>query len=162
LAPFYQKYIAKSQTDLQQGLANEWGCGFIGELDYCKEAQSAIMFHEAMKQHKLDAGIAPTVLPEYSSKQVLVMEWVEGTRIDQWTSDDIPRLCSVALNAYLIMLLELKSLHCDPHPGNLLGRTDGRLCILDFGMTLEVDLILQFSLLEYLVLRINMKRSQKI
>jgi predicted unusual protein kinase regulating ubiquinone biosynthesis (AarF/ABC1/UbiB family) len=27
-------------------------------------------------------------------------------------------LCSVALNAYLVMLLELKSLHCDPHPGN--------------------------------------------
>ena len=28
--------------------------------------------------------------------------------------------------------------------------TDGRLCILDFGMTLEIDPDLQYSLLEYL------------
>jgi hypothetical protein len=57
-----------------QGLANEWGRGFIGEFGYCKETQSTIMFNdEAMKQRKLDAVTASIALPEYSAKQVLVM-----------------------------------------------------------------------------------------
>jgi hypothetical protein len=34
--------------------------------------------------------------------------------------------------------------------GNLLRTTDGKLCILDFGMTLDVDPNLQYSLLEYI------------
>jgi hypothetical protein len=34
-------------------------------------------------------------------------------------------------------------------PGNLLRRTDGTLCILDFGMTLDVNPNLQYSLLEF-------------
>jgi hypothetical protein len=56
-----------------QGLANEWGHGFIGEFDYCKETQSTIMFNETMKQRNLDAVTAPIALPEYSAKQLLEM-----------------------------------------------------------------------------------------
>lgn len=41
-------------------------------------------------------------------------------------------------------------LHCDPHPGNLLRTTDGKLCILDWGMTLEVPNDLQYALLEFI------------
>lgn len=44
---------------------------------------------------------------------------------------------------------QLKTLHCDPHPGNLLRTTDGRLCILDHGMTLDIDPNLQYALLEF-------------
>ena len=35
-------------------------------------------------------------------------------------------------------------------PGNLLRTTDGRLCILDWGMTLEVPNDLQYALLEFI------------
>jgi predicted unusual protein kinase regulating ubiquinone biosynthesis (AarF/ABC1/UbiB family) len=150
LAPYYQRFIARSETDLQS-LVNEWGRGFIAELDYREEAKKTMQFNQAMQERELNAVMAPVVLPEYSSERILVTEWVEGTRIDRCEdASDIPRLCSVALNAYLVMLLELKSLHCDPHPGNLLRTKDGRLCILDFGMTLDVDPNLQYSLLEYI------------
>ena len=148
-APFYQKYIAKSQTDLRY-LANEWGRGFIAELDYRQEADKTAQFNKEMAKRNLDAVTAPVVLNEYSTEQILVTEWIDGVRIDRSDEEDIPRLCSVALNAYLVMLLELQSLHCDPHPGNLLRTKDGRLCILDFGMTLDVDPTLQYSLLEYI------------
>jgi ABC1 atypical kinase-like domain len=117
LAPFYQKYIMRAETDIQS-LVNEWGRGFIAELDYREEAKHTMQFNKAMKERNLNAVMAPVVLPEYSSERILVTEWVEGTRIDRSEdASDIPRLCSVALNAYLVMLLELKSLHCDPHPG---------------------------------------------
>jgi len=39
---------------------------------------------------------------------------------------------------------------CDPHPGNLLRTTDGKLCILDWGMTLGVPNDLQYALLEFI------------
>ena len=90
----------------------------------------------------------------------------------------MPRLCGVALNAYLTMLLDTGTLHCDPcerlsgvepvplepyspwrelprrfsrrHPGNLLRTPEGKLCILDWGMTLDVPKDLQLSLLEFI------------
>jgi aarF domain-containing kinase len=48
------------------------------------------------------------------------------------------------------MLLDTGVLHCDPHKGNLLRTTDGRLCILDWGMTLDVPKDLQYALLEFI------------
>jgi hypothetical protein len=111
-APIYQKFTGGA-TDLQ-ALANEWGRGFIAELDYQKEAASTIRFNQEMKKRNLNAVTAPTVVSDFSTEQILVTEWVEGTRLDQSDADDVPRLCSVALNAYLVMLLELQSLHCDP------------------------------------------------
>lgn len=148
LAPIYKK-IVQSPTDFQT-LANEWGRGFIAELDYCTEAENTIQFNEEMQKRKLTAVCAPEVVLDYSTERVLVTEWVEGTRIDRSPDvEDIPRLCSVALNAYLVMLLETSKLHSDPHPGNLIRTPDGRLCILDFGMVLDIDPTLQYSLLEY-------------
>jgi predicted unusual protein kinase regulating ubiquinone biosynthesis (AarF/ABC1/UbiB family) len=45
-----------------------------------------------------------------SSMQVLVTEWVDGTRLDRDASPDVPRLCGVAINAYLTMLLDTGTL----------------------------------------------------
>jgi predicted unusual protein kinase regulating ubiquinone biosynthesis (AarF/ABC1/UbiB family) len=146
-SPLYQK-VTKTSSDLQS-LANEWGRGFIAELDYREEALNTIRFNQEMQKRNLNAVCSPVVVSDYSTEQVLVTEWVDGTRLDESDADDVPRLCSVALNAYLVMLLELQSLHCDPHPGNLLRTRDGRLCILDWGMTLDIDPDLQYSLLEY-------------
>lgn len=113
-APIYQR-ITRSATDFQS-LANEWGRGFIAELDYTVEAANTQRFTEEMQKRKLNAVTAPIVLGGYSTDKILVTEWVQGRRLDQSDADDVPRLCSVALNAYLVMLLELQSLHCDPHP----------------------------------------------
>lgn len=58
------------------------------------------------------------------------------------------RPCSVfSLSFYLI---DLSLLHLHPQPGNLLRTTDGRLCILDHGMTLNVPNDLQYALLEFI------------
>ena len=41
------------------------------------------------------------------------------------------------------------TLHCDPHPGNLLRTADGRLCILDWGLISTIDEGLQLTLIEH-------------
>jgi predicted unusual protein kinase regulating ubiquinone biosynthesis (AarF/ABC1/UbiB family) len=140
------------QEDIDQGIAlvDEWGRGFVAETDYRLEAENTIQFEAAMRKRNLDAVCAPKVVDELVRDKVLVTEWVEGTRLDRDASSDVPRLCGVAINAYLTMLLDTGTLHCDPHPGNLLRTTDGKLCILDWGMTLDVPDDLQYALLEFI------------
>lgn len=140
----------QEDIDLAIRLVDEWGRGFVAETDYGLEAKNTINFEAAMRERGLDAVCAPTVVTELVRDKVLVTEWVEGTRLDLDASPDIPRLCGVAINAYLTMLLDTGVLHCDPHKGNLLRTTDGRLCILDWGMTLEVPKDLQYALLEFI------------
>merc|ERR1712185_385823 len=103
-----------------------------------------------MEERGLGSVVAPEVITDLSSAHVLTTKWVDGQRLADSDADDVPRLCGVALNAYLTMLLDTGCLHCDPHPGNLLRTADGKLCILDFGMTLDVPTDLQLSLLEFI------------
>jgi predicted unusual protein kinase regulating ubiquinone biosynthesis (AarF/ABC1/UbiB family) len=149
LVPMYLKIIKDVNTDLV-GLVDAWGTGFVKELDYRLEAAATTAFSEAMQQRGLGSVTAPEVVPELSSVHVLTTKWVDGEKLAASGSEDVPRLCGVALNAYLTMLLDTGSLHCDPHPGNLLRTSDGRLCILDFGMCLDVPQDLQLSLLEFI------------
>lgn len=140
----------QGDIDVALALVDEWGRGFVNEVDYLAEARNTEVFLQAMQTRGLNAVTAPQVVAELSTNRVLVTEWVEGTRLDLDASPDVPRLCAVAVNAYLTMLLDTGTLHCDPHPGNLLRTVDGKLCILDWGMTLNVPQDLQYSLLEFI------------
>lgn len=144
--------VATQPRDIEVALAlvDEWGRGFVNEVNYLDEAKNTEDFLNAMKSRNLYAITAPKVVKELSTSRVLTTEWVEGTRLDLDASEDVPRLCGVAVNAYLTMLLDTGILHCDPHPGNLLRTTDGKLCILDWGMTLKVPKDLQYGLLEFI------------
>lgn len=148
LAPYYKK-SQDVNTDLV-GLVDAWGEGFVNELDYRREAKATTAFSKAMKERGLGSVFAPEVVYDLSSTHVLTTKWVDGERLASSEAGDVPRLCGVALNAYLTMLLDTGSLHCDPHPGNLLRTPDGRLCILDWGMVITVPEDLQLSLLEFI------------
>jgi predicted unusual protein kinase regulating ubiquinone biosynthesis (AarF/ABC1/UbiB family) len=148
IAPTW-KQLLDANTDFV-GLIDAWGSGFVDELDYRKEAAATTAFSEAMRQRGLGSVFAPEVVSNLSSVHVLTTKWVDGERLASSASADVPRLAGVALNAYLTMLLDTGTLHCDPHPGNLLRTPDGRLCILDWGMCLDVPTDLQLSLLEFI------------
>ena len=140
----------ESNTDFV-ALIDAWGSGFVDELDYRAEAKATKDFTKAMKERGLDSVVfAPEVMDELSSTHVLVTKWVDGERLSTSNEDDVPRLCGIALNTYLTMLLDTGTLHCDPHPGNLLRTPEGKLCILDWGMVLDVPKDLQLSLLEFI------------
>jgi len=140
----------QGDIDVALTLVDEWGRGFVAEVDYRLEAENTKSFTAAMKNRGLVSVTGPGVVDELSTSRIIVTEWMEGTRLDAANSPDVPRLCAVAVNSYLTQLLDTGVLHCDPHPGNLLRTKDGRLCILDFGMTLQVPKDLQYSLLEFI------------
>mmetsp|Transcript_32240 Transcript_32240/g.80286 ORF Transcript_32240/g.80286 Transcript_32240/m.80286 type:complete len:790 (+) Transcript_32240:471-2840(+) len=151
-AVFAKRTFGWINTDLVAAV-DEWALRFVDELDYELEAQSAINFREQIAITPLAKVVcAPRPVLEYSSKRVLTAEWVQGQRLDAASNSkgDVGKLCSVGLTAYLTMLLETGTLHCDPHPGNLLVTDDGQLCILDWGLTTKVEGELQITFLEHI------------
>jgi len=133
------------------GVVDTWGAGFVDELDYIEEAINAKSFMEGIVQTPLSGVVfAPPVVDELTTRKVLTTEWVVGERLDKSAKEDVSILCSIAMNSYLTMMLETGLLHCDPHPGNLLRTTDGKLCILDWGMVTRLDPDLQITLIEHM------------
>jgi len=97
------------------GTVDAWGTGFVDELDYLQEAANAKVFTEAIATTPLkDVVFAPDVVDEVSTGRVLVTDWIDGERLDYSSSEDVTVLCSIAMNTYLTMLLELGLLHADP------------------------------------------------
>ncbi|VEU35291.1 unnamed protein product [Pseudo-nitzschia multistriata] len=134
-----------------EGTVDAWGAGFVDELDYLQEASNGQYFMEQLQNTSLkDVVLAPTVVDEFTSGKVLVTEWIDGERLDRSSQADVTILCSICMNTYLTMLLEMGLLHCDPHPGNLLRTPDGKLCILDWGMVTSIPPQLQLTLIEHM------------
>ena len=146
----FAKQVGNLNSDTV-GTVDAWGLGFVDELNYIQEAKNSQFFSEEIGKTSLkDVVFSPVVVEEYSTNQVLVTEWVDGERLDKSSKEDVTTLCSIAMNTYLTMLLEIGVLHCDPHPGNLLRTPEGKLCVLDWGMITELDSDLQLTLIEHM------------
>ena len=81
----------QGDIDVAISLVDEWGRGFVAEVDYRLEATNTKQFTLAMERRGLNAVTAPTVVDELSGSKILVTEWVEGTRLDRDASADVPR-----------------------------------------------------------------------
>lgn len=112
------------------------------EMDFRQEARYATQVRQNFAG---TPGIrVPEVLDAYTRQRALVLEYVDGRRVDQlgdWITtgrvkaDDV--LASV-MELYVQMMLVDGLFHADPHPGNVFVDTQGRLTLLDFGMVVEV------------------------
>ena len=138
-------------SDLE-GLVDEWGRRFIAELDYNEEATNGEKFAAAMAKRSDLGGVvtAAPVFRQASTRRILTTGWIDGERLQDSKAGDTAQLCAVALTSYLAMLLDLGFLHADPHPGNLLRTTDGKLCILDWGLVTPVSKDLSTAILRFI------------
>jgi len=86
--------------------------------------------------------IVPDVIHDLVRPRVLVLGFVEGTRIDRLDPSrvDVGSVVAELVEVYVQMLLVDGLFHADPHPGNLMVAPDGRLVLVDFGMTVRVPL----------------------
>ena len=114
------------------------------ELDFEEEARHA----EALRRNFADDPrvVVPGIFHELTRRRVLVLEYMEGTRIDR-LQDRIEAgeivltdLIGTIAELYIRMMLVDGVFHADPHPGNLLIDDRGRFVFLDFGMVLQVEL----------------------
>jgi ubiquinone biosynthesis protein len=77
-------------------------------------------------------------MTELSSASVLVMDWIDGIPLSKPAELDASGTNRAALaravtHSYAHMMFQSDRFHADPHPGNLIAQTDGRLGVVDFG-----------------------------
>ena len=110
------------------------------EIDFTREARSIVLFRGALADVP-DLWI-PDVVAEYSGKTVLTMEYSAGERVDLYAkmhAEAMPRVIDTLVKLMLQSIFEEGLFHADPHPGNIFVLPDGRLSLLDFGMTGDLD-----------------------
>lgn len=101
------------------------------ELNYLQEAKNMERFRQNFREFP---GVSvPHLYQSLSTSKVLVMEFIEGVKINEVQSGK-NKAASILYVTYLKQLLEDGFFHADPHPGNLLVKNDGTLAYIDFGM----------------------------
>ncbi|MDP3762527.1 MAG: AarF/UbiB family protein [bacterium] len=112
------------------------------ELDYLKEAEHLERLLEQVLRNKFPVKI-PKVFEDYSTRRVLVMEFVEGRTLKSYYLEKTPPPRAHKLFKDLIDF-ELYSyffdgfFHADPHPANVLVSSSGSLGLIDAGIASEV------------------------
>lgn len=133
------------------------------ELDFSRERQSLEHFSDWIKTHSADVVI-PNPVAELCTRRVLVMDELMGRSLADCLRDDGDSATEIRLDSsrceaightiaevYLAMIFEEGLFHADPHTGNLFLLADGRLGILDFGMTGRIDESLRENIEDMLV-----------
>jgi predicted unusual protein kinase regulating ubiquinone biosynthesis (AarF/ABC1/UbiB family) len=113
------------------------------EMDFREEARNAGMIRA---NFAADARVrVPEIVEPYTRRRVLVLEFMEGTKIDRLHERinsgelSLDALIETIIEVYVQMMLVDGVFHADPHPGNLLIDPEGRLVLLDFGMVIRVE-----------------------
>lgn len=112
------------------------------EMDFVREAANATEIRANFRGNA--RIIVPEVVEELTRRRTLVLEYVEGRRVDRVEArpgdprHDPRGVVSGVMELYLKMMLVDGFFHADPHPGNVLVAPDGRIVILDFGMVIRV------------------------
>jgi predicted unusual protein kinase regulating ubiquinone biosynthesis (AarF/ABC1/UbiB family) len=106
------------------------------ELDYVHEANNIALFQRLFADD--EEVIIPRVYPEFSSRRVLTMEFIDGYKLQEILAPGVDKELKdwVAIKYFQITWRQLFAfgvLHTDPHPGNYLVTYHPKLAMLDFG-----------------------------
>jgi ubiquinone biosynthesis protein len=107
------------------------------EMDLRLEAAA---ISEMAENTKADADFrVPSLDWDRTARQVLTMEWIDATRLNdratlQVNGLDLPKLGRTVIQSFLRHALRDGFFHADMHPGNLFVDDEGRLIAVDFGI----------------------------
>lgn len=112
------------------------------ELDMLIEAGSIEKFAFNFKDS--DEIHIPAVHWDYTTRSVLVMEHIDGIKMDEVEAIkahgiDPKEIALIGLRSFSRQLMEHGFFHADPHPGNTIVMVDGRVGLVDFGITGYLD-----------------------
>ncbi len=107
------------------------------EMDFRLEAAA---LSEMADNTRADADFrVPTVDWDRTAREVLTLEWIDGTPLNDRAAleakgYDLPALGRQVMQSFLRHALRDGFFHADMHPGNLFVDGDGRLVAVDFGI----------------------------
>src|SRR3989344_9517354 len=126
-----------------EGILKEFERYTQNELDYLVEARNIELFYKSFLGNKKVK--IPKVEHELTTKDVLVMEFIDGKKLSEAKSSEYNKKTLVKdfMDGMMEQVLEHNIFHADPHPGNLLLIDDGRIAFLDFGIVGRINKQLQ-------------------
>lgn len=135
-------------------IAQEFAQTLREELDYLHEGRNVERFADNFAS---DPSVhIPRVYWETTTARVLTLERIQGAKISDVDAIEAARLDCLevahhATQILLTMILEHGFFHADPHPGNVFVEADGRIALIDFGMTGALNSATQGVLLRLLL-----------
>ena len=148
LVHLFQHVIPALRRHRAAALAKELSHNLKRETDFRQEARNIRLFARAFADS--ETVYIPDVVDEMSDASVITQERSMGTPLDE--REAIERgntLTETFIDFYLQQFFVLGAFHADPHPGNLLIMSDGRLCVHDFGAVGRLDIGTREALLGF-------------
>lgn len=127
-------------------IADELANSIRDELDFGREAYSADTFRRNFKN---DPKVKiPRVYWEYSSSQVLTLEYLQGIKISDLTSlkqakFNTSKIAHNLVDSLFKQIYDYGFFHADPHPGNIAISKEHRIIYYDFGQVGVIDQMLK-------------------
>jgi ubiquinone biosynthesis protein len=119
-------------------LVSEFARSIRQELDYGNEARNAETFRRNFGDS--EDVVVPKVIWRYSTARVLTLEFLQGIHfrdidLRQLSSEERRELAYRMTDAWMTMIFRHGFFHGDPHPANILLLDDGRIGLVDFGLS---------------------------
>lgn len=142
IAGLLDKYVPAARRYRPKSVVSEFERVIKNEQDLSLEGGNIERFYNLFKG---DANIQiPRVHWDYTTPDVLTMERISGTPIDEVAAIhskglDVKPIAVRGIEIFFKQVFEFGIFHADLHPGNIFVRDDGVIIYLDFGIVGRLD-----------------------
>jgi ubiquinone biosynthesis protein len=145
-------------------IVEEFSMSLLEEVDYTIEGRNAERISRQFVENP--KVIIPKVYWDYTTKKVLTMEYVEGTKLNETEKlrqmgNDNKVLAKRIVDAILHQVFMAGYFHGDPHPGNILALPGDAIIFLDFGMVGKLSPEMKYHL-SSLVIAIMRQNTEEV
>ncbi len=142
IIPFAMRFVDPNLRYSAEAMLSQFIETIHEEMDYRIESENLKTIRRNLRNYP--KVVIPSVIDDYSSKNILTMEYIPGIKITNVKAlDDAginrEQLVVRAHKVFFTMLLRHEIFHADPHPGNISVTNDGSLILYDFGMVGKLD-----------------------
>jgi ubiquinone biosynthesis protein len=154
MSGFFDRLVPPYRAAMVHRIAEEYASRARQEIDFLAEAEAIEKFSEVLTT--LPEFRAPAVHRDLSTPRLLVMEWLEGRKLD--TVKQPKELTALGfdpesfgrsmLRLQVSMSYEHGFVHGDTHPGNIILLPTGQIGLIDFGLHGHVPRVVRDKMLE--------------
>jgi len=136
LASLLERYYEHARALRVGQLVEEFERAIRKELDFGIEAAHMEAFRRNFKDEP--RVCIPKVYDDFTTRRLLVTELVHGMKVSEIErlrreNIDTHEIAKRGADLVLKQVFDHGFFHADPHPGNILVKTDGTICFLDCG-----------------------------
>ncbi len=142
LAELAEQYDPELRLYQPRATVSDFRRNLLRELDFNRERRNLEQFSRNFEGDKTIH--IPQTYPEFSARQVLTMEMLQGVsvaNVERLKQEGLNTkiLAEQGANIYINMIFRDRFFHADPHPGNIWVLSGGQIGLLDCGMTGRID-----------------------